>query len=436
MGSSLITHPKVRRLSPLLLIGASLLLYIILFDQLMARLGPSTTALSIIPLIAVSWLYGVWGGLAASVFLSLLNLYLLGAFLLGVQQLDKLGQALTQGGAGGLVALFITAIVVGKISKLRQNLEKELAEHHRAKQKLWEAKQYADLIYQIAPCGIFTLQSDRTVTSINREAAALLGYLPEELLGKSWPISTNRSQSQDLFDATLSGPVRNVECAIRTSSGKERVVMKNAEVLKNLQGDRQGLIVSFIDITERKMVENRLKDFSYRDAMTGLYNRRYLDERLRLLQCAEEFPITIFVVDVDHLKQTNDMLGHHAGDRIIQQTAQILRMVFRSNDVIARIGGDEFVIVITRTDDHAAQKIARRFYKALDDSDSFIKSTGGSISFGWQCNPGSQVLEETLRLADIAMYRDKQRKGQTNERFRSRGLIDARQLKTDHDPSS
>lgn len=401
--ASLTTRRYISAIQAWLLI----ILYVSLFEVLHTRLGPGATALSIVPLIVFSWQYGVWSGLAAAALLSVLNLYLIGA-----HNLDKAKGVFQSGGAAGLLALFGTAIIVGKVSKLQSDLKRELAERQRAEADLLQAKHYAEQIYQIAPSGMFTAQKDRTITSINREAAALLGYTPDELVGKPCMvlIAGNCGQHCALFDESIPKPVRNIECAIRKSSGEILLVSKNADVIKDAQGNILGCIESFVDITQRKQIEDQLLDWSYRDSMTGLYNRRYLDEKLRYLQQSDEYPITIFVVDLDHLKETNDTQGHQAGDQLILRAVKLMGTVFRSRDIIARIGGDEFAIVVTKTDAQAARKIAWRFRQALREANLCSKSSRAGLSFGWHCNTGQESLDQTLQLADRAMYLDKANK--------------------------
>jgi diguanylate cyclase (GGDEF)-like protein/PAS domain S-box-containing protein len=407
MARKLFAAFRIRRYIPAIQAWSLVILYAGLFEVLHKRLGPGATALSVVPLIAFSWQYGMWGGLAAAALLSALNLYLVGA-----HDLDRAAGVFQSGGAGGFLALFGTAIIVGKVSKLQSDLKRELTERQKVEAELLQAKHYAEQIYQIAPSGMFTTNKDRAITSINREAAALLGYAPEELVGKPCTILTagNCGEHCALLNQSVPKPVRNAECAIRKRSGEMLFISKNADLIWDAQGNILGCIESFVDITQRKQIEDQLLDWSYRDAMTGLYNRRYLDEKLRYLQQSDEYPITIFVVDLDHLKETNDTQGHQAGDQLILRAVKLMGTVFRSGDIIARIGGDEFAIVIPRTDAQAAHKIAWRFRQALRDANLCSKSSRAGLSFGWHCNTGQESLDQTLQLADRAMYLDKANK--------------------------
>lgn len=167
------------------------------------------------------------------------------------------------------------------------------------------------------------------------------------------------------------------------------------------------------DITERKGMEEELRALSLVDELTGLYNRRGFLTLARLqLKLADRLKrrMFMFFTDVDGLKEINDTLGHPEGDQALIDTANILKKTFRESDVIARIGGDEFVVLIMETSDESAEKLTKRFKENLKTHDS----KGGrsyklSISLGTAHfdpkNPCS--VEELMARADKSMYEQK-----------------------------
>ncbi len=105
-----------------------------------------------------------------------------------------------------------------------------------------------------------------------------------------------------------------------------------------------------IDITERKQVETQIRYMGTHDAMTGLFNRAHFDSEMSRLEKDGVCPISIIVVDLDYLKRTNDSIGHAGGDDLLRQAANILKSSFRDEDLVARIGGDEFGVLLPNTD--------------------------------------------------------------------------------------
>ncbi len=112
-------------------------------------------------------------------------------------------------------------------------------------------------------------------------------------------------------------------------------------------GDQRAVTALILNITERKHMQQKLRDFSYQDPLTLVSNRRYFFERLNEqldLYRQEKFPLTVMILDVDHFKQINDTYGHFAGDQILKQVVSVIRKIVRREDILARFGGDEFIM--------------------------------------------------------------------------------------------
>lgn len=173
----------------------------------------------------------------------------------------------------------------------------------------------------------------------------------------------------------------------------------------NLQGEVEIIGVSR-NVEERKQQESKVLYLSYYDQLTGLNNRRYYEEQLQFLLEKEMLPLTLIVADVNGLKLTNDAFGHVAGDQLLIKVSQELKKALRKNDILARIGGDEFVFVLPDTD--AVE--AKLFIEGLKMQ--FEKLQMGeimvSVSFGFETKTEKdQNIEEVFSRAEDFMYKRK-----------------------------
>jgi diguanylate cyclase (GGDEF)-like protein len=142
---------------------------------------------------------------------------------------------------------------------------------------------------------------------------------------------------------------------------------------------------------------------SYHDKLTGLYNRRFYEEEIKRLDKEENLPISIIMGDVNGLKITNDIFGHEAGDRLLKKTADILKSVCRKNDIMARTGGDEFLIILPGTDAEEAGKIVDRIkgkcIRGKEDPARPSVSVGFSVK-----NSMDQDISAIYKAAEDKMY--------------------------------
>lgn len=171
---------------------------------------------------------------------------------------------------------------------------------------------------------------------------------------------------------------------------------------------RQGLFVTvFSDITEFKTLEIKLRGLAFKDSLTGLHNRRYFEEQLERYSAEETYyPLSVIMGDVNGLKIINDSLGHQAGDRILQTVAEILQDVCRPGDVVARWGGDEFVMLLPNTTERESQAISL----AIDTAIKTSKQGGPVPSTGLGCATQENFPAQTallLKEAEDHMYRHK-----------------------------
>ncbi|MEI8199161.1 MAG: HD domain-containing phosphohydrolase [Eubacteriales bacterium] len=199
------------------------------------------------------------------------------------------------------------------------------------------------------------------------------------------------------------------ECRYRRKDGSYIPVKVSAV---NMLDDPavNGVLINYHDISERRKREEKIFYLSYHDVLTGLYNRAFFAEECIRLNTRRMLPISIIMGDVNGLKLTNDAFGHDEGDKLIKEVADILRLCCRNEDVIARIGGDEFSILLPQTTDEEAKEICGRIYAACAKykDDMVRKSYYPSISLGHATKTELHVSIDSLQKeAEDFMYRRK-----------------------------
>lgn len=229
----------------------------------------------------------------------------------------------------------------------------------------------------------------------------LVNFENAYLSGTEQPYPKDRSQLKKALGG-MSVTVDDIE--IRYS---DRVIPLEITVspIFNAKGEVEYALATFRDITNKKRLEEQLKILSIRDRVTGLYNRAYYDDELIRLDGSREYPISIINTDLDGLKLINDSMGHAKGDELIKSYANILRSTFRKSDVIARIGGDEFAIILPRTDANACHMLCKRLEKEVQVYNASNKYLPLSISVGISTSLNRETsLIEAHNRADMNMY--------------------------------
>jgi len=162
------------------------------------------------------------------------------------------------------------------------------------------------------------------------------------------------------------------------------------------------------DITDLKLGEEKLRYLSLHDPLTGLYNRIYFEEEMSRIEKTRYGTVGILSCDVDGLKLVNDTLGHDQGDRLLAAAARVIRGSFREGDLAARIGGDEFAIILPNTTESAVENACQRIQEAVESYNAVTPELPLSISVGFAIRNGSHKnLKDVFKEADNHMYRKK-----------------------------
>ena len=286
---------------------------------------------------------------------------------------------------------------------------KNITERKRTEEALRESENRYRELAEMLPQVVFEVDLSGHFTFCNRTGMELFGYAPEDMNTLTifqLIVPADRERARLNFQKALRGAPRpdNEYTVLRKDGTGVTVMIYSTEVIR----DRQlaGIRGILVDISERKQVEKRLRDLGTRDHLTGLYNRAFFQEELDRLETGRRFPVSIVMVDVDRLKEINDSEGHQAGDDRLRRTAEVLG-TFRSEDVIARIGGDEFAVILPATDAATAGAVLRRVRESLADHNRRHPEKPLGLSFGIATGERGASLAEVLKRADEGMYHDK-----------------------------
>jgi len=284
------------------------------------------------------------------------------------------------------------------------------AEKQRAQAALNAAAQYARSIIDSSLDMIITTDKERRIVEFNRAAQETFGYTRDEMLGQHISILYAAPEEGHILHQTVFDHGRVVqEIANKRKNGETFPTFLSAAVMRDAKGQVVGMVGVSRDITERKQAEAKLRYLSMHDALTGLYNRVYFEEEKDRLEKGRQFPMSVIMADLDGLKKINDLQGHAAGDELLRQAASVLKATFRTDDILARIGGDEFAALLPSTDTDATDQILERLRNNLAIHNTEPERHFLSLSIGAAAAQKDSSLSEVLRQADLRMYQEKAR---------------------------
>jgi diguanylate cyclase (GGDEF)-like protein len=425
----------------LALLGGVTLFYCLSFKFLYVLVSSGATALSILLVLLAAWMFGLRGGLLAGPLTVLLNLSLLAV----TGQINWIAMW-QNGGAMGSVVLLLTGIVVGKISDLmsksqrtelvlRQQLSinRSLAELATALISQHSLEEVAALV--LAHMQELTNSPYGYVACVDPDSGQLYGLklngpagenvpmLVEGLLQKIGAIQSFQKQrvplvwDEEMLDGSCSLNVAEEVKIWRLLAAPAfledalvgMVVVFNAAqpYLAESQELSQKLASLYAIAIQKHRIERKYQYMSLHDGLTGLYNRVSFEEELHRLEQGGDFPVGLVMIDVDGLKQINDTYGHSAGDILLQRMAQVLRSSFRAKDLIARIGGDEFAVLLPSTNYQTMKLVVERIRSHQMDHNRNYPGLELEFSLGAAVAVTPQELWSALTEADAAMYEDK-----------------------------
>ncbi len=299
------------------------------------------------------------------------------------------------------------------------SMQTDFTDRKAAEEALQKSEEKHRRLFETMEQGVIYQNVNGNIISANPAAERILGLSFEEMQGKN--SQDSHWQMIDEEGNAVPGTDHPALIALRTGQrvgpvtrgvyhpGKNSHVWLSIIAIPLFQPGKKGpfqVYSTFSDITEQKEAEERIRYISFHDSLTGLYNRYFLEEEMKRLDTERQLPIGIVMIDLNGLKLINDTYGHEKGDAMLKKLADILKETCREEELIARWGGDEFVILLPGTDTEEVKSVCQRI--ARNCQDAFVEDIPLSIAIGTaQKDTMDKTLNKVLNEAEDAMYKSK-----------------------------
>lgn len=297
--------------------------------------------------------------------------------------------------------------------KMQDSIANSIYEKELSHEQLLKEKDFLNTVLVTIEDGILVLDEAGKILMANNAAIAILKKAEDDLLDQY------HSDVLELTDRNgIRYPENLIDQIIRSGQSAPRresylvtgedliLIEESASPIKDQNKQLNGIVYIFRDITEIMVRQKEIEFLSYHDQLTGLYNRRCFEEESKKLVEERRFPISVIVSDLNALKLTNDAFGHLVGDQLIVSYSNVLKNVFREKDLVYRIGGDEFAVLLPDTPEKEAKNCILRVRKELEHVKVDQIPVTAAFGVGVVTENGNS-LAEVFRHADEAMYKQK-----------------------------
>jgi diguanylate cyclase (GGDEF)-like protein/PAS domain S-box-containing protein len=295
----------------------------------------------------------------------------------------------------------------------------DVTERLRMEEALRQSEErYRTILAEIEE-GYYEVDLAGNIKFVNRAACRQFGYSEEELIGSNYRAYVLKEDIKGVYKAwnkvyRTGEPLKSYPFATVRKDGTQMFVENSVSPLRNKEGKIVGFRAVSRDVTEHKQYEQKIAEMATHDSLTGLPNRTLLSDRLTMglaLSRRSGNRLAVLMLDLDKFKTINDTMGHGVGDQLLKAVAERLTSVTRKSDTIARIGGDEFVLVLPQVCQPAnASRLAQRILDVFREPlvfDGHQLNITTSIGIAVYPEDGKDI-EILLKNADTAMYQAKE----------------------------
>jgi len=314
-------------------------------------------------------------------------------------------------------AIFIEILLIGLyiLSRMYLKLLDEEKKQQELNEKLQESERSKSVLLDNLPGMAYRCSYDNqwTMHFVSKGCLELTGYHPQSILDNN-EIAYNNLIVAECREAVRKGWEKAVEeketfrqeYRITAAGGELKWVLEIGQAVWDSSGSVAALEGIIIDISEQKSREEKIKYISEHDELTGLFNRKYYKDALERLDHEGNLPLSLLLIDIDGVRLINDAFGYQEGDRLIQKTSEIIRNALRPQDIAARIGGNEFAVLLTEAGDEELDRVLGRI---LSECDAYNRSMPKrlyeiSLSAGYATKVHSEEkIESIIKKSDEFM---------------------------------
>ena len=295
----------------------------------------------------------------------------------------------------------------------------DISKRKLAEETLQKNQQEFAGVFKNSPEASVYVDEKGTIININPRFTELFSYTLAEIKGRNIDSgiihpSSKLEEGEKLTKKSLKGYL-NFETIRKKKDGTLFPVSLSISNIV-IDGKLKGGIATYIDITERKKLEEKLKKLAHFDTLTGCCNRGYgiglLEQQMKLAH-RKKYPLLLAYIDIDKFKYINGTFGHQEGDKVLKEAAKLFKSTLRDIDIICRMGGDEFLLIFPDSSLDDAPLIRKRLNKNLEKlNQKLAKPYKINFSIGLSCYDLSNPLsiDELIRIADENMYKEKKKK--------------------------
>jgi diguanylate cyclase (GGDEF)-like protein/PAS domain S-box-containing protein len=297
----------------------------------------------------------------------------------------------------------------------------DVTDREKYKEKLYLEKELLRTTLQSIGDGVVTTDQMGRITSMNKIAEEITGWKEEEVKNRSFA-QVFRLISEETGEK-VENPVEKVlktgkiiglanHTALISKDCQMVPIADSAAPIKDGKGNTLGVVMVFRDVTQEKKWEKKILYLSYHDTLTGLYNRRFMEEELQRQDINGNLPLAVIMADVNGLKLVNDVFGHAEGDKLLRKAAEVIKKCCRKDDMVCRWGGDEFLVVLPNTSAQTAEEIIKRIKIACMKYETEHLRLSIALGYATKEKPG-ETLVGVIKEAEERMYRQKLNEGKS-----------------------